>query len=204
MLFHYVKTRKRQAIHLAINILILPLLLYMFHYTLKDEPNFEQIYVIVEKVTIVIVILLVGLLIWFLKSKEQFEIYVTDNKLYSYHPVFKEWCFSVNPKDIVEIEHQLSMGAGSMTNINVHLNNGQKHQVCQNYSFSREELYSALQRANPKIKLPDDANLFKHKLSRAEDEYISTRFPVATKIIKSVFKIRPNKTNRSDDNNQHD
>ncbi len=202
MLFHYVKKRKRQAIHIAINILMLPLLLYIFHYVFKDEPNFEPIYAVIEKFIFIIMIFLSGMFIWFLKSKEQFEIYVTNNEFYSYHPVFKEWCFSVNPKDILEIEHQLSVGAGSMTYINVHLSDGQKRQICQNYSFSRQDLYSALQRVNQNIKLPDDANVFKHKLSRAEDEYISSRFPITTKIIKFVFKMRPNKTDSSDDSNR--
>lgn len=129
---------------------------------MKDEPNFEQTYAIAEKIVIAITVALTCILIWFLKSKEKFEIYVTENEFYSYHPVFKEWCFSVNPKDIKTIEHNLRIGSEFMTNINVQLNSGQKLQICQNYSFSRKDLYSALQKVNPNISFPDNANIFKH------------------------------------------
>lgn len=89
-----------------------------------------------------------------------------------------------------------------MTNINVHLSDGQKLQICQNYSFSRKDLYAALQRINPNIELPDKANVFKHELSREEDEYVSTRFPITTKIIKTVLKVLPKKTNSPNDKNR--
>lgn len=194
MIFHFSKTRKRQAIKVAINILILPLLLYIFYEIGKDKPNFEEIYAIVEKMTFAIAFVLIGILIWFLKSKEKFEIYVTKNEFYSYHPIFGEWCFSVHPKDIVAIEHHLHVGAGRrMTNINVHLSNGKKLQICPNYSFSRKSLYSALLRINPNIHLPDNPNVFDHKPTKETDKYVSSRFPLTTKIIKSILRIIPNK-----------
>lgn len=190
MLFHYKKTRKRQAITIAINILILPLFLYFFRYAMEGEPNFEEVVATANNIVIVISVVLICLLIWFLKSKEKFEMYVTENEFYSYHPVFSEWCFSVNPKDIKAVEHHLSIGSGLMTNINVHLNSGQKIQVCQNYSFSRDDLYFALKKANPNIDMPDNANIFKHKPNKETDAYFSTRFPITTKIIKSLLTVK--------------
>lgn len=193
MLFHYVKTRKRQAKTIAINILILPLLLYVLHEVANNEPNFAQVYAVAKIITVVGVVVLAGMWIWLLKSKEKFELYVTENEFYSHHPVFKEWCFSVNPKEIVAVQHHLGIGAGAMTNINVHLKDGQKLQICQNYSFSREDLYSALKKANPMIQLPENPNLFKHESSEAMEEYAAKRFPVTSKIVKSVLKTTPNK-----------
>lgn len=141
-----------------------------------------------EMVVMAISVILICLLIWFLKSKQKFEIYVTDDEFYSYHPLFKEWCFSVNPKDIKAIEHDLRIGSDLMTNINVHLNSGQKLQVCQNYAFSRHDLYCALQQANPAIKLPDNANVFKQRPNKKTDAYVSYRFPITAKIIKFFLK----------------
>ena len=74
MLFHYKKTRKRQAIAIAINILILPLFLYFFRYAMEGEPNFEEVVATANNIVIVISVVLICLLIWFLKSKEKFEI----------------------------------------------------------------------------------------------------------------------------------
>lgn len=193
MLFHYAKTRKRQAINVALNMLLLPLILYLFHHLVKDEPNYEELYAAAEIIACSIAMILTGILIWFLKSKEKFELYVTENEFYSYHPVFKEWCFSVNPNDIAAIEHHLGIGSGSMTNINARLKNGRELQICQNYPFSRKELYSALQKINPDIHLPDHANLFTHKPGKEADEYVSTRFPVTTRIIKAVLSMMPGK-----------
>lgn len=162
MLFHYEKTRKRQAVSVGINILLLPLLLYAFQFVAKDEANFEQMFAIAELAVLAVAVVLAAVFVWLLTSKEKFEIYVTENEFYSAHPTFKEWCFSVNPKDIKSIDHKLNIDSTAMTNINVHLNNGRKLQICQNYSFSRKDLYAALISANPKIKLPDNANVFKH------------------------------------------
>ena len=204
MLFHYTKTRKRQAIKVAVNILIIPVLLYMFQKAGKDQPNFEDVYAVAEKAAIALAVVLTGILIWFLKSKERFELYVTENEFYSYHPVFKEWCFNVNPKEIASIEHNLNVGAGRMTNINVHLKDGRKCQISQNYAFSRKDLYAALQKINPDIDLPDNANTFRHEPTKETDEYLSNRFPVTTKIIKTVLNIFPNRNNPSNANDKPD
>lgn len=166
MIFYYARSQKRQAITLAINILLIPVLLYAFQYFLREAPNFEQIYGVVKIGAFIVALILVAILVWLLKKKDRFEIYVTDNEFYSHHPVFDEWCFSVNPKDITAVEHNLDVSQNAMTNINVCLKTGERVQITQNYSFSRKELYDALKKANPDIKLPENANLFNHKLKR--------------------------------------
>ncbi|UZE94817.1 hypothetical protein [Alkalimarinus alittae] len=166
MIFYYAKTQTRQAITLAVNILLIPVLLYAFRYFLHSEPNFEQLYAVVKIGAFVVAAVMVVILLWLLKKNDRFEIYVTDSEFYSHHPVFKEWCFSVNPKDIVAIEHNLEVSQSAMTNINVCLKNGERVQITQNYNFSRKDLYDALKQANPDIKLPENANLFNHKLNR--------------------------------------
>ena len=191
MLFHYAKTRRRQALKVASNILLIPILLFAFHYFFKDKANFPEIYDIAVKAGVAVMAVLAGIFLWFLKSKEKFEIYVTNNEFYSHHPLFKEWCFNVDPKDIVEIEHHLRVDSSAMTNINVHLKDGTQVQICQNYPFSRKELYSALEQANPQIHFPDNPNVFKHRKTEAMDEYVADRFPVTTKTVKAVLNVMP-------------
>ncbi|MDP4547224.1 hypothetical protein [Marinobacter sp. MDS2] len=191
MLFHYAKTRRRQALKIAFNILLIPVLLFAFHHFFQDKANFSEIYDIAVKAGMAVMVVLTGIFLWFLKSKEKFEIYVTANEFYSYHPIFKEWCFSVNPKDIVEIEHHLRIDTSAMTNINVYLKDGTKVQICQNYPFSRKKLYSALEQANAEIQFPDNPNVFKHRKTEAMDQYVSNRFPLTTKVVKSALKVMP-------------
>lgn len=166
MLFYYAKNQKRQAITLAVNIVLIPVFLYAFRYFLHKEPNFEQLYFVVKIGAAVVAVVMVVILLWLLKKGDKFEIYVTDNEFYSHHPVFDEWCFSVDPQNIVAIEHNLEVSQSAMTNINVRLKEGGVVQITQNYNFSRKDLYQALKKANPDIQLPEDANLFNHKLKR--------------------------------------
>ena len=202
MLFHYAKTRRRQALKVGVNILLIPILLFAFHYFFKDKANFSEIYDIAVKAGVAAMVVLSGIFLWFLKSKEKFEIYVTGNEFYSHHPMFKEWCFSVDPKDIVEIEHHLRVDSSAMTNINVYLKDGTKVQICQNYPFSRKKLYAALEKVNPEIQFPDDPNVFTHRKSEAMDEYVSNRFPITTKVVKSALKVMPGQKVESADGTQ--
>ncbi|MFV8570202.1 hypothetical protein ACNQ6O_03235 [Marinobacter sp. SBS5] len=171
--------------------MLIPILLFAFHYFLKDKANFSDVYEIAVKVGVAAMVVLFGIFLWFMKSKEKFEIYVTENEFHSHHPMFKDWCFSVHPKDIVEIEHHLRVDSTAMTNINVHLKDGTRVQICQNYPFSRKKLYSALGQVNPDIRFPDNPNVFKHTPNEAVEKYAEDRFPVTTKVVKAALKITP-------------
>jgi len=163
MLFHYKKSQTRQAISVALNILAIPVILYLFQHFFRDQPDFEKIYDVVEKGAVAVAIVLAVILAWLLKRRDKFEIYVTEKEFYSHHPAFRKWCFRISPRDIVAIEHKLNIGSGYMTNINVRMENGEVHQLCMNYPFSRKNLYNALKQVNPKIQLPSNPNTFNHK-----------------------------------------
>ena len=169
-LYHYKRTRRQQAIKIALNILILPLLLYIFEYIAKDTSNFKEMYLLAEKIALSISVILIVIFIWFLRSKEKFEIYVTESEFYSYHPLFKEWCFSVSPKDIKSIKNNSGYTSGHIfTNIHMYLHSGVIYQICQNYSFSRKKLYGALKSVNPNIELPENFYVFKNQSSKDMD-----------------------------------
>ena len=48
MLFHYKKARTSQAIKVAINIIIIPVLLYVFQYLGQGEEGFEDVLDMIE------------------------------------------------------------------------------------------------------------------------------------------------------------
>ncbi|WP_298448581.1 hypothetical protein [uncultured Marinobacter sp.] len=166
MLFHYKKSQIRQAVSVALNMLAIPVILYLFQHFFKDQLDFEKIYDVVKKGAIAVAVVLAVILAWLLKRRDKFEIYVTEKEFYSHHPIFEEWCFRISPLDIVAIEHKLNIGSGYMTNINVQMKNGEVHQLCMNYPYSRKNLYGALKQVNPKIQLPSNANTFNHQRKR--------------------------------------
>lgn len=135
-------------------------------------------------------VILSSLMLWFLTSSKKFELYVTEDEFYSMHPTFKEWCFSVKPKDIKSIAHQYST-AGKMIKIDMKMNNGDRRQICKSYGYSRKNLYAALQQANPLIELPDNVNVFTSEPSPQIDAYITRRFPVMTRFFKWLFRTKP-------------
>ena len=193
MLFYYKRTRKRQALTLAFNILILPVLLYVFSLIAKDQSNYEEMYAVAEKIFISIGAVLFSVMIWFLRSKKKFELYVTEDEFHSEHPFFKGWCFTVNPKDIKKIEHILNLGSRTI-NINMTMNNGEWYQICLNYAYSRKNLYEALKKANPLIEFPENISGFKvSKEARKEmDKYVSKQFPIMTKFFKWLLRKKTN------------
>lgn len=192
MLFYYKRTRKRQALTLAINILFLPVLLYIFSLIAKDQSNYEEMYAIAEKIFIAIGVVLFSVMIWFLRSKKKFELYVTEDEFHSEHPIFKGWCYTVNPRDIKKIEHNNSVSGGSGNlSINMTMNNGESYQICMNYAYSRKNLYQALKKANPLIELPENISRFKSKPSKEMDEYVSKQFPIMTKFFKWLLRKKP-------------
>ena len=192
MLFHYKRTRRQQALTILINILMLPLLLYAFEYVAKEESNFEEMYTIAKYIAFGIAAILTIVLLCFLKSKNKFELYVTNNEFYCHHPTFNEWCFNINPNNINAIEHNASRSSDTtMTSIDIILKDGTSQQLCKNYAYSRKNLYAALHKANPDIAFPDNIYLFKQEKSKEMDEYVSKRFPLLTKIIKTVLRRTP-------------
>jgi len=189
MLFYYKRTRKRQALTLAMNILILPVLLYMFSLITKDQKNYEELYAYAELILLAIGVVLFGLLLWFLRSGKKFELYVTEDEFHSAHPLFKEWCFTVNPRDIKKIEHIANFYTGTVyTTIYMTMNNGELYQICKNYNYSRKNLYDSLKKANPLIEFPENIGSFKQVNSKEKVAYVEKQFPIMTKLFKWILR----------------
>jgi hypothetical protein len=167
-------------------------MLYIFLLLAKGHSDFEQIDTIAKLIVLVIEIILIGVMVWFLKSKQKFELYVTENEFHSEHPVFEEWCFTVNPKDIKQIKHHLNIGSGT-SSINMIMNNGDVHYICDNYAYSRKKLYEALKKANPSIEFPENISVFKYKRSKEMDDYVTRQFPIMTRFFKWLLRIKPEK-----------
>ena len=99
---------------------------------------------------------------WLLTHPAKFYIKLTNSELSSFHPTFKEWTFSVNPQDIIEIEHSTDIGANASL-ISVKMNNGSSVLLSPNYPYKRSELYNALRLVNPNIKTPKNTWSFPYK-----------------------------------------
>ncbi|WP_428239961.1 hypothetical protein [Gynuella sp.] len=162
MLFHYQKTRRRKALTIAIILLLMPVFIWSFGYLAENQSQFLEMYLVTKHVLEAIALILLGGFVWLMISPAKFEIYVTDSEFYCHHPLFREWCFSVHPREINRIEHNLGYGDEPTATIVMVLNNNQRYQVCMTYGYSRKQLYEALKSANPHIRLPENINLFSH------------------------------------------
>lgn len=160
MVFHYTRSRKRQALTLAFNILLLPILLYILTVVAKDQAGFESFYATAKVGAIVIGVVLFSVMLWFFMSNDKFEIYVTRDEFHSLHPNFEAWCFTVNPKDIKSIRNHYGSGS-KMTRIDMLMKDGTKYEICPNYNYSKAKLFKALKQVNSSIEVPDNAHIFK-------------------------------------------
>ena len=153
-LYYYERTRKRQAITLAMNMVVLPVIFWLFLIlTRENEQVYQQLLTILKPLLIVIELIFISVIIWFLTHPARFFIRVTESEFSVSHPLFKEWTFSVEPQAIAEIAVTSNRQSRSVTT-SVKMKDGSSYTVCPNYAYSRKKLYDALRQANPAIKAP--------------------------------------------------
>ncbi|QYX63612.1 hypothetical protein [Shewanella sp.] len=161
--FYYERSRKQQAKVLVFNMLFLPLILWLIWMLIsKNEPFYDEFLFYIKYIVVVSELALLSLAAWLLTHPAKFYIKLTNSELSSFHPTFKEWTFSVNPQDIIEIEHSTDIGANASL-ISVKMNNGSSVLLSPNYPYKRSELYDALRLVNPNIKTPKNTWSFPYK-----------------------------------------
>lgn len=161
--FYYERNRKQQAKMLAFNMLFLPVILwFILIFIPKSDPFYNQFLFYVKYIVVVAELALLSLVAWLLTHPAKFYIKLTNSEFSSFHPTFKEWTFSVNPQDIIEIEQSTDIGADASL-ILVKMNNGSSILLSPNYPYKRSELYDALRLVNPNIKMPKNTWLFPYK-----------------------------------------
>jgi len=161
--FYYERTRAQQAKVLAFNMLFLPFIFWLFLLLIpKSEPIYNEFVLYTKYIVVVAELGLVSMVAWFLTHPAKFYIKLTNSEFSSFHPTFKEWTFSVNPQEVVSIEHRTDIGANSSL-ISVKMNNGNSVLLSPNYPYNRSELYEALRLANPNIKTPENTWSFPYK-----------------------------------------
>ncbi len=156
--YHYKYTNRKTVVKLLFAMVFLPLWIELFSSLGKDIP--EMVY----HVLFAVEILLFAYMVWGITHSSCFEIKLSHAEFSVNHPVFKEYCFTVKPENIDNIEQVADIDGDYLT-IWINMKGGQSHQFCKNFSYSRSELYKALQKVNPYIKLPDDFARFEHKKS---------------------------------------
>ena len=161
--YYYERTRKQQAKVLALNMLLLPLTLwFILILTPKEYPIYNELVFYVKYIIVTSELVLFSVAVWFLTHPAKFYIKLTNSEFSSFHPAFREWTFSVNPNEIIEIEHSTDIGANSSL-ISVRMNDGSFALLSPNYPYKRNELYDALRAVNPNIKTPKNTWSFPYK-----------------------------------------
>lgn len=161
--YYYERTRAQQAKVLGFNMLLLPCFMWLFLLLIPEgKPVREQFLEYTTYIVVLAEIVLMSVVIWFITHPATFYIKLTDSEFCSFHPNFKAWTFSVNPHEIVEIEHGTDRDASS-SYISVKTKDGASYLLSPNYPYNRNELYRALRFVNPNIKLPLSTWLFASK-----------------------------------------
>jgi hypothetical protein len=160
VLFYYERTRKQQIKVLALNMLLVPFVFWMILLLIKDhQDNDEKLFIVVMTIVILTEVILLSMVIWFLRRPARFFIRLTNYRFSSFHPQFKEWCFSINPFEIVEIEHSTDWDAQSSL-ITIKMRDGSSHLLCPHFDVDKKQLYQALSSLNSQIITPQKTWLF--------------------------------------------
>lgn len=158
--FYYERTRKQQIKVLALNMPLVPFVFWMILLLVKDhQDNYEQFFIVVMAIVILTEVILLSMVIWFLRRPASFFIRLTDNQFTSFHPQFKEWCFSINPSDLTEIEHSTDWDAQSNLII-IKMRNGDSHLLCPHFAYDKKKLYQALVSLHSHIIVPKKTGFF--------------------------------------------
>ncbi len=161
--FYYERTRKQQAKVAVANMFFLPFVLWLFLQLIPEsEPVYKDFLRSVNYIILVVEFVLLSVAVWLLTHPAKFYIKLTKSEFSSVHPTFKEWTFSVNPQEIIEIEHSTDREALS-SYISVKMNNGSLFLLSPNFAYNRKKLYEALRVVNPNIKTPKHTWLFSYK-----------------------------------------
>ena len=160
VLFYYERTRKQQIKVLALNMLLVPFVFWMILLLVKDhQENYEKLFILVMAIVIVTEVILLSTVIWFLRCPARFFIRLTQHRFSSFHPQYKEWSFSINPLEIIEIEHSTDWDAQSSLII-IKMRDGSSHLLCPHFDFDKKLLYQAIASFNPQIITPQKTWLF--------------------------------------------
>lgn len=158
--YYYERSRKQQAKVLAFNMIFLPFVLWLFLQLIPEtEITYKEFLVCVKYIFIVVEIALASVAVWLLTHPAKFYIKLTNSEFSSLHPNSKEWTFSVNPQEIIAIEHSTDNNASSSF-ISVKMHNGSFFLLSPNFAYNRKKLYEALRLVNPNIKTPKHIWLF--------------------------------------------
>lgn len=160
VLYYYERTRKQQAKVLFFNMLFLPCVFWLFLYLFsEDQAIYTQFEEYIKYIIAIAEVALLSFAVWFLTHPASFYIKLTNSEFSSFHPNFKEWTFSVNPQEIIEIKQSTDSQVQSSI-ISIQMQDGRSFLLSPNFAYSRKKLYAALCKVNPNIKIPKNAWLF--------------------------------------------
>jgi hypothetical protein len=159
LLFHYEHSRRQQARAVLINMALLPAVLWLLLQLIDDPAAHQRWTGLLLGIGLLAELAMAALAAWLLSRPASFSIRLSAREFSSHHPMFKAWCFSVDPAEIVAIEQSTDREADGRY-ISILTRDGQRHALSPNYGYDRRALYQALAALHPAIRLPKHPGLF--------------------------------------------
>ena len=137
--------------------LVIAVYFFLFEMYKTDIPQLLELSGLMVIIVIGIELILLMYFLWYLMIKGDFVINVSTDSFEIIHPTANGFCINVNPSDISQIKHIDSYSSdGRYFERRLLLKNGDSFAICPNYSYSISDMYSALKKINPLIKLPSE------------------------------------------------
>ncbi len=161
--FYYEKRQRNTCFTVLMNIGVLCVMWWAAHHFL---PNFagdtESLLFWIDLVTPLVCCILVCVAAYLYAKNDKFFIRLSVNSLTVHDPLFGDYSWNVNLKDIVAITHTHGKQT-QMSVIRVRLKGGGFHQLTTNYTYDRKRLYQQISQYAPHIEMPDHAYWFTQK-----------------------------------------
>ena len=148
--YHFVRETRRFSLIVFMNACLLAIMYWWGRTYLLDEESDPVVFGVV----VIIELILLGISIYLWSVNKKIGIKVSAREFYYCDPLFGENELVLYVDDIDEIIQVQSATNRIQRNL-LRLKDGSVHELMyQNYNIDKQAMFDALNRANPKIKLP--------------------------------------------------
>ncbi len=154
--FYYKKPQRRIALKLWLQSLVVLVFCILFYFNNPFSANETKSFHLILSLSIFVFLVLCFLGAYFWYKNQEFLIRVDDQVFECFDPIFQDFCFTIPLSDINGIRHSYSKNSKKWS-FKVHKKDGDVQQISPNASYSREELYQALEKVAPHIDISDTA-----------------------------------------------
>ncbi|EMB18384.1 hypothetical protein [Rhodopirellula europaea] len=153
-LYRYESRQRRTSMILLLNMIVLLAMYLAARSFLPASEESEQLIFWLNIATPLVELCLLLAAIYLWVKNETFRMVVTEDTFEVFDPLSRTFTFSIPAKEIAEIKQTQRAKHDA---IKIKLHSGEWFQITQNYHYKLTELYAALAKANPDIRLPESA-----------------------------------------------